>query len=212
MANIISWLMPKEEKFFEMLKEQSNNALESAKELKSFVDQYAQFDRKERKSRAQIIKNIEHKGDEITHKIIDELNNRAAPIDKEHAYKIAISLDEIIDLANTVAFRFVLFGVERIDKYITKLVDIVLNAVGEVNKIISDLRKPKGIKEHLAKIYNLEKEADEIYHEALSELFHFYKNSIDIIKYKELYELLEKITDKCKEISRITEVVAFKYA
>ena len=212
MANILSWLMPKEEKFFEMLKEQSNNALESAKELKSFVDQYAQFDRKERKSRAQIIKNIEHKGDEITHKIIDELNNRAAPIDKEHAYKIAISLDEIIDLANTVAFRFVLFGVERIDKYITKLVDIVLNAVGEVNKIISDLRKPKGIKEHLAKIYNLEKEADETYHEALSELFHFYKNSIDIIKYKELYELLEKITDKCKEISRIAEVVAFKYA
>jgi len=213
MANIMHWLVPKEEKFFDMLTEQSENALEGAKELKNFVHNYTKFERSERKTRAQVIKNIEHKGDEITHKIIENLNKTfITPIDKEDIHQMAVLLDDVVDLINAVALRFVLLGIERIDIFIVKLVDIILNSVTEVNKSIMDLRKLKDMREHYIKIHSLENEADEVYHEALSELFHFYKNSIDIIKYKEMYELLEKITDKCEEVTHVIENIVVKHA
>ena len=213
MANIMHWLVPKEEKFFEMLTEQAENVLEGAKELKSFVANYDKFERNERKSKIQAIKSIEHKGDEITHKIIESLNKTfITPIDKEDIHEMAVLLDDVIDLINAVALRFVLLGVERIDAHIIKLVDIILDAAAELNKSILDLRKLKDMREHYIKIHSLENEADEVYHEALSELFHFYKNSIDIIKYKEIYDLLEDVTDKCEDVTNVIENIVVKHA
>ncbi|MBI2656768.1 DUF47 domain-containing protein [Candidatus Woesearchaeota archaeon] len=213
MPNIMHWLVPKEEKFFEMLTEQSENALEGAKELRAFVNDYSKFERSERKSKAHVIKSIEHKGDEITHRIIEKLNKTfITPIDKEDIHQMAVLLDDVIDLINAVALRFVLLGVERIDGHIIKLVDIIHSSVAELNKSIPDLRKLKDMKGHYVKIHSLENEADDVYHEALSELFHFYKNSIDIIKYKEIYELLESITDKCEDVANVVESIVVKHA
>lgn len=213
MANIIRWLVPKEKKLFEMLAEQSENVLEGAKELKNFVDNYEKFERSERKSKANAIKTIEHKNDEITHRIIERLNKAfITSIDKEYIRQIAILLDDVIDLINAAALRFVLLSIERIDDYIVKLVGIIHSAAIELNKTVLDFKKTKNIKEHCAKIRSLENEADNVYHEALSELFHFYRNSIDIIKYKEIYELLEEITDKCKDAANVIESAAAKRA
>lgn len=213
MANIMRWLVPKEEKFFEMLAEQSQNALEAAKELKTFVDEYPKFERSERKAKVQSIKNIEHKGDELMHKLIEKLDRSfIAPINKEGIHQMAVLIDDITELVNEAALRFILLGIERIDSYITKLVDVIVNAVSEISKSISDLKKLKHLKEHYVKIHSLENEADDIYHDALSELFHFYKNSIDIIKYKEIYELLGKITDKCEDVAQVIESIAFKHS
>lgn len=213
MANIMRWLVPKEEKFFEMLAEQSQNALEAAKELKVFVDEYSKFERSERKAKAQSIKNIEHKGDELTHKIIERLDKSfITTINKEEIRQMAFLIDDITDLVNEAALRFILLGIERIDGYITKLVDVIVHSVSEISKSISDLKKLKHLKEHYAKIQSLKNEADDIYHEALSELFHFYKNSIDIIKYKEIYELLEKITDKCEDTASVIGSIAVKHS
>ena len=206
------WLAQKED-FFEMLVEQSENALESAKELKNFVDNYSKFERSERKSKAQTIKNIEHKADLVTRKIIENLDkNVRVPFEKEDIRKMTLLLDDVIDLTNTVASRFIILSIERIDENILKMSDIINNAVSEVNKAVSELRKLKHIKEHCAKISDFEKEADDVYNEALAELFHYYKNSIDIIKYKEIYELLESIADKCKHIGNLAESIATKNA
>lgn len=125
---------------------------------------------------------------------------------------MAVLLDDIIDLINTVALRFVLLSIERIDDYIIKSVDIILSAINEVNKSILGLRMLKDIKEHYVKIHSLENEAEEIYHDALSELFHFYKNSIDIIKYKDIYELLKEIIDKCIDVANVAEDIVVKHS
>ena len=213
MKKIINWLVPKEKEIFEMLARQSENALEGAKELKNFVANYDKFERSERKARAQVIKNIEYKGDEITHEIVGKLNKRfAAHIGKEDIHKIAVLLDDVTDLINEAALRFTLLGIERIDAHITKLSDIIYNCVSEVNKSIGDLKKLKDIEKHYAKIHALENEANEIYHEALSELFHFYKNSIDIIKYREIYGLLEETINKCEDVAHTVERIAVKHA
>ena len=211
MKNIIHWLLPKEKKFIDMLAEQSENAKLAASELKSFVDEYAELGRSERKSRAGSIKEIELKGDEIVQRIINGLEkNFRVPFDKEHIKNIAVLLDDITDLINAAASRFVILSIERIEGNIPKLINIIINLVDEVNEGISDLKKLKDVKAHYEKIYELEREADKVYSEALSELFHFYKNSIDIIKYKEIYDLLESAADKCKDVANIIEEIAAK--
>lgn len=167
----------------------------------------------ERKAKAQAIKNIEHKGDDITHKIIDSLNKTSiTPIDKEDIHELAVLLDDVIDLINAVSVRFVLLGMERVDKYIVKLVNLILDAISELTKSIADLRKLKEMREHYIRMHSIENEADDVYHDALSDLFHYYKNSIDIIKYKEIYELLEKITDKCEEVTHVIEGIVVKHS
>ena len=194
-----------------MLASQAENAMEGAKELKNLIENYSDIERSERKARAYAIKKIELKGDEISKKIFERLNkNFRAPIDRSQIQQIAILLDDIIDLINATASRFVILSIERIDENITKLVNLTNSIVHEVNASIADLKKMKNIKEHCKKLCELEREADEIYQSALSDLFHYYKNSIDIIKYKEIYELLESAIDKCKDIANVIEGIAVK--
>ena len=213
MKKILHWLMPKEEKFFEMLAEQSENALDAAKQLKDFINDYHKLEKSERKARAQSIKKLEHKGDDLSHGMMDKLNKTfVTPIDKEDIHQMTVLIDDLVDLIDAVALRLVLLGIERIDDYINRLAGIILEAVGEVNKHVADLRKLKYSKDHYVRIHTLENEADDVYHEALSQLFHYYKNSIDIIKYKEIYELLEKVTDKCEDITHVIEAVVVKHA
>ena len=153
MSNIMHWLVPKEERFFEMLTDQAENVLEGAKELKTFVNNYSKFERSEGKAKVQTIKSIEHKGDEITHKLLEALNKTfITPIDKEDIHQMAVLLDDVVDLIDAVAIRFVLLGVERVDDYILKLTDIILSAVSEMNKSILDLRKLKNMRDHYIKI------------------------------------------------------------
>jgi len=213
MKRIMHWLLPKEEKLLELLAELSNKCLEMANELKNFINEYAAFERSERKARVQLLKNIELQGDEISHRTIEGLNKTfRAPLDKGDMIQITVMLDDIIDLLNAAASRLVLLSIERIDVHITNMADICFASVAEVNKSILQLRNLKQLKEHCAKIYSLEKEADTIYQEALSELFHFYKNSIDIIKYKEIYELLEATADKCKDVASLLESIAARHS
>lgn len=213
MASIMHWLVPKEEKFFEMLAEQSENALEGAKQLKDFVSSYDKLEKGERKAKAQSIKSIENKGDNITHKIIEQLNKTfITPIDKEDIHQMAILLDDMTDLINAVSLRFLLLGIERTDIHINKFAGIILDCATELNKSVLDLRRLKEMNGHYVKIHSLENDADDVFCEALSELFHYYKNSIDIIKYKEIYELLEKTTDKCEEITHVIENIVVKHA
>ena len=213
MKKIIHFILPKEKKLFEMLAEQSEIVFMAAKDLKDFINEYPKLERSSRKARVQSIKRLEHKADELTRNIVYRLNKSfAMPIDKEHIYKIASFLEEISDLISDAALRFVILSIERIDGYIIKFVDVICSVMEELNKIIADLRKLKGLKENCAKIYSLENEADGIYHDALSELFHFYKNSIDIIKYKEIYGLLDKTINKCRDTADVIESIAAKHS
>ena len=209
----MNWFIPQEGQFFELLARQSENALDAATELKNFVENYEKYSSHERKSKSNSMKEIERKGDEIAHSIMEKLDTTfITPIDKEDIHRMTVLLDDVVDLINSATLRFVLLGIERIDKHIIKLVNIINHSAAELNKSVADLKKLKHVKEHYIKIHSFENEADEVYYEALSELFHFYKNPIDIMKYKEVYELLEGVTDKCKDAANVIESIVVKHA
>ena len=209
----MQWLVPQEKELFDMLAEQSQNVVESSKELKKLLDDYSDIERGERKARAYAIKKIEHKGDDTTKKIFERLNrNSRTFIDKEYIQQMAIILDDIVDLINTIASRFVVLSIERIDDSMTKLVAVINSIASEVNETILDLKKLKNMEEHCRKIREFEEKADKIYQDALADLFHFYKNSIDIIKNKEIYDFLENTADRCKDLANVIESISVKQA
>lgn len=213
MKRIMNWLVPKEKRFFELLAEQSENTLEAAKELKNFVSNYDEFERSERKARIQSIKKLKDRVNELKHNIVIVLDKSfSASINKEDAYRMAVILENIADLINSVATKFVVLSIVRIDDYTTKLIDIMNDMTEELNNCIANFKKLKDIKERCEKIFKLEIQGDNSYNEALSELFHYHKNAVDIIKYKEIYELLKDAIDKCRDVADIIEDVVAKRA
>ncbi|MBI2102045.1 DUF47 family protein [Candidatus Woesearchaeota archaeon] len=212
MRKIISFILSKEKKFLEMLSSQSEIALEASKMLKDFVDEYPGLQRSERKSRAHSIKKTGLRADELKRSIALQLESSyAVPANKEHIARIAALLGEISDLAGRTALMLVILSIERIDGYAAKMAGMAHSIIEETSKGVKSLGKPKNIKEHCERIYGLGAEAGEIYNEALSELFHFYKNSIDIIKYREIYRLLKAAVDKCSETAEILELIAARH-
>ena len=212
MKKMMHWLVPKEKRFFELLADQSLNVVKSANELKNFIGAYSDIDKSERKFKADSIKELEHLGDEIQNKIINGLDrNFRTPVDSEDIRKLTDLLDDATDLINNLASRFVILSIERIDEYTIKFADLTVKITEEVNNGILDLKKLKDAEENCKKILKLESDADSIHDDALSDLLHYYKNPVDVIKYKEIYDLFESISNKCKNISVIINSIITKH-
>ena len=213
MGKITNWLVPKDRGFFKLLNEQAENALSAVKELKNFIDNYDKIGRNERGAVAKSIKAIESKGDEIEDSIMRKIDkNFRTPYDKESVRHIASLLDDITDLADRGASRFFILSIERINDHVSNFAEISVKLVMEVKEMISDLDKLKKVKDHCSRIYGLESEADSLFNEALSDLFHFYKNPVDIMKYREIYEIIESLADKCKDTANAIESIALRHS
>ncbi len=212
MANIVHWLLPKEEKFFRMLKEQSSNVVKGARGFKDLVDSYNRLSYSKKKVFAKKIEDLEHKGDDITHKIIGELDKTfITPIDKEDIHRLAVLLDDIIDIINKTASRFIIFKITRIDSHIRDLTDIILEIAKKIDEGIMGVSKLKNMQEFYIDVNTLENTGDDLYHNALAKLFDK-EDPVEIIKYKEIYEFLESVINKCEDVSNVIESIVVKHA
>ena len=127
MTNIIHWLLPKEEKFFDMLREQASNVVDGANEFKKLIEDYNKIDESERKNFVKRIQDIEHIGDNLTHNIIGILDKTfVTPIDKEDIYRLAMLLDDVIDAIYHTSERLIIFKISKIDIHIKNLTHVVL--------------------------------------------------------------------------------------
>jgi|TARA_B100001964_G_scaffold242604_1_gene317912 hypothetical protein len=212
MSNIVSWLLPKEKKFFLMLKTQASNVVDGANEFKSLIDNYNTLSKAKRKGFVKRIKNIEDRGDNIVHNIIGSLDKTfVTPIDKEDIHKLAMLLDDVIDLIYATSTRLIIFKIDKINDNIRKLTDIIIDITGKIELGVIGVSKLKTMNRFYIDIHTLENKADDIYHEALDDLFNK-KDAIEIIKYKEIYEFLENITDKCEDVANVIESIVVKNA
>ncbi|HJN56596.1 MAG: DUF47 family protein [Candidatus Woesearchaeota archaeon] len=212
MANIIHWLLPKEEKFFHMLKKQSFNVVKGANEFKGLVENYNKLSYPKKKALVKEIKQIESNGDSLTHEIIKSLDRTfITPIDKEDIHRLTMLLDDVIDLIYATSERLIIFKIKKIDKFIIDFTKIILEIVKRIDNGILDVRKLKNMNNFYIQVHTLENKGDEIYYNALEKLFEN-KNTIEIIKIKEIYEYLENIIDKCEDIANVIESIVVKHA
>ena len=204
-----SWIHSNDKEIIDILKLQSINLL---KATRSLLDLISKFDCVyERISK---IKYLEHTGDEITYKLFDIVNKAfAVPIDREDISKLADAIDDVLDDINETAQKFFLFRIQKPNVYMVELGKVMFCAIQEIYLLISQLQKLKDTKDLIRYCRNIsgyEHQADIIYRNAIAELFET-ADPIEIIKVKEIYEMLERIVDKCEDVSNILESIIVKY-
>ena len=159
------------------------------------------------------IRRIEHVGDDLTHSILTKLNQTfITPFDREDIHKLASSLDDVLDLINSAGARIAMYKITQPPPAAAELARIILLQSQELAKAVPLLQKNGDVLLHCMEINRLENEADQVSREAIGELFEREKDPINLIKIKELIEVLETATDKAEDAADVLETVALKNA
>jgi predicted phosphate transport protein (TIGR00153 family) len=201
-------IIPRETKFFDLFEDMACNVTDGARVLRGILQT---FDNVE--AQVQKIKEIEHRGDDMTHAVITKLNQTfITPFDREDIHRLASSLDDVLDFVNAAGQRLVLYKIRSAPAAAAELAGLIVRQSEELTKAVSLLEKNKHVLEHCVEINRLEDEADRVCREAIAYLFEHEKDPIALIKMKELYEVLEMATDKAEDAANVLEAVVLKSA
>ncbi|MBC7187953.1 MAG: DUF47 domain-containing protein [Calditrichaeota bacterium] len=199
-------ILPKHERFFEMFAEAAANIQEAAQLLVQMLESGKEAERFGRQ-----IKELEHKGDKLTHEIINKLNTTfVTPFDREDIYALCRALDDVIDLVDSAADRVYLFELTNPGEDAVKLAKIIAEASAEIVRGVSLLRHPAQMCVHCIEINRLENEGDRVFRHGLAKLFHNCTDPIEIIKLKDFYQDLELATDRCEDVANVLEAISVK--
>lgn len=201
-------MIPREAKFFDMFADLSRNITEGAKLLQDILQHS-----RDAESRVKKLQEIEHRADDITHAIITKLNQTfITPFDREDIHRLASSLDDVLDFVNAAAVRLTLYRIFDPPPAASELAGLIVQQSEELAIGVSLLQNNQNVLDHCVEVNRLENEADRVSRKAIAELFDREKDPIQLIKLKELYEVLENATDKAEDAANVLEAVALKSA
>lgn len=201
-------LLPKEDEYFTLFSQMTAKMQEASNALVEMVQgDPANFEIVTKK-----IKDAEHGCDAITHEITTKLNKSfITPFDREDIFALSVSLDDVIDYIDAAARAILMYDIKEITDHAKHLAKVIQTLTIEINSAISMLKKPNNMNQHIVEIHRLENEADDVYFRAIGELFHNSPDVLSVIKWKELYEILESATDKCENVANIIESIMLKH-
>ena len=203
--------IPREEKFFDLFEESARNLVRAAQLLAQLLEDWEDVE-----ERARQLTELEHHGDNITHRIIAQLHATfVTPIDREDIAQLAERMDDVMDFMEGAAVALVLYKVSQPTERAKELADILIRVTSEVSKAIPRLRHRKQLDQipgHCIEINRLENEADAVLRSALGELFDHQVDIAEVIKWREIYEHMENATDRCEDIANVLEGVMIKRA
>ena len=204
-------LIPKEKKFFVLFEQSTQNAVKITQQLRDML-----FIWENVKERVGIINDLEHQGDAITHQIFEQLHRSViTPFDREDIALLAHSLDDVTDFIHAAADAMLLYKVERPTHRAKELAEIAVQAVAEVENAVSEMHDRAGrnrLLKRCIEINRLENIGDTVYRSAMAELFDDSADIADLIKWREIYNHMESVIDRCEDIANILEGVSIKYA
>ncbi len=204
-------LVPQSQRFFELFEEDAKNLLAGAKLLREMMDTYAQAPRLVKK-----LESLEHEGDRISHDLFAELNKTfVTPLDREDIHALASAMDSVMDQIEAAGDTMVMYGVEAPTEQSKLLADIIVDSAEQVYQAVAVLRARRNLREILVncvEINRLENEADEVRRKVLGDLFREETDVIKLIKWREIYELLERATDGCEDVADTLQTIVLKNA
>jgi predicted phosphate transport protein (TIGR00153 family) len=206
----LSFLQKKNSFYFKFEQAAKNNAL-AAKELQALCKSF-----KNPKKSAEKIHELEHKGDTISHEIFDELyTSFVTPLDREDIIALTHSLDDFIDLIHAAADDMNNYSIKKPTVVAIQLANIITEMANIIEKVVPYMRKrrdfPK-ISKAIIEINDLESKADQLFKQAIRDLFKKPKNAIEVVKWHAIYQTLEDITDKAEDIGDVFRGLIIKYA
>ncbi len=200
-------LIPREEKFYDDFKSMADELRRGTRLLEAMLAVDPPL-----ADKAHEIKEVEHKCDFLTHEIIQRLNKTfVTPIDREDIHELARTLDDVMDAIDNAASLIPLYKIDRIRPGARELTRVIIQQCDEIRVAVEALEQRKGVLERAIEINRLENEADRIHKNAISQLFDEETNPIAVLKWKEIYDLLEEATDACEDVANLLENVVVKH-
>jgi len=205
--------LPKDRIFYTLFEEVSETVHKMAILLQEMVNQADPDKRAEIQAQ---IENLEHKNDDATHTIFTELGiNFITPFDREDIHSLATALDDIADYIYSSSKKISFYKINPNDQGIHKLAEMVYQGSIEIKKAVKGLRDMKNLREMteaLVKINSIENQADDIFDLSIEKLFSEENDFKEVIKKREIYQVLEIATDKCEDAANVIESIIIKYA
>jgi predicted phosphate transport protein (TIGR00153 family) len=202
----MSPLIPRDNTFFQMFSQASENLIAGARVM---VDLFTDY--KDVEAKIGELRRIERTGDEITHNVFTKLNQTfITPFDREDIHALASSLDDVLDFLNAAGARILMYRITNPPPAALDLSRLILQQAQELHRALPLLRKNGDILTHCVEINRIENEADVVSRAAIGRLFDEEKNPITLIKIKELLEFLEAATDKAEDVANVLETVVLK--
>ena len=160
-----------------------------------------------------LIKDQEHQADVITHDIISRIDQSfVTPIDREDIHLLASRLDNVIDLIDGTARRAAMFHITEAHPAAHRLCEVLVKATDHIDAAVHRMKDSKVVGEEGVRVKKLEEEGDALYHQAVGELFKGTPDPLEVIKWKELYDTLERAIDQCEDVSNVLQSIALKHA
>src|SRR5689334_17341137 len=205
--------MPKNKVFYELFESVADNAAKMGSLLRDVVAE-ADFDK--RTAIINQIEDLEHANDELTHSIFTELGrNFITPFDREDIHYLASSLDDIADYIYASAKKINFYRVNPNDMDMQKMAELIEQGAQQIRIAVLELRNMKNMRnitEALVKINSIENQADDIFDMSIERLFATEPDAKEVIKKREIYQVMEIVTDKCEDASNVIESIIIKYA
>jgi uncharacterized protein len=202
-------LIPREVRFFDLFEQQSQHIIKGAQLLRELVNNFS-----DARAKSHAIKEVEHQGDQITHDIVKKLNTTfITPIDREDIHDLATRLDDVLDFIEAAAERLVVYRIKEPTSASRAMAEVIVQQTHAMERAIKCLRTmDPGFHEHAVEVNRLENSADNLLRDSLAALFEEQADPIEVIKWKEIYETMETVTDRCEDVVNVIEGIILKMA
>lgn len=209
--SLFNFLRKDDGNFYQWFDDAANNALQAALALRDLC-----YDYRNVKEAAARLHEFEHRGDEIGHRIYEQLNKTfITPLDREDIISLYSAIDDVTDYVHSAADLMSVYKVETIPPIAQQLSDCIVGCAEEVVKAVPHLRKRSELDQILPsviQINSLENKADDLKRDGLAELFSHPEDVVHIIKWRDIYEEMEQATDKAEDIADVLRGLAIKHA
>jgi uncharacterized protein len=203
-------LLPRDEKFFDLFTSVATLSVDAAKlQLDLLRANPAQ-----RGPIVDAIKRLEHQADQITLEVVTRLDRVfITPLDREDIHLLASRLDDVVDLIDGTAHRVQMYHAGEAPEGAFLLADVIIRATKELLAAVQGLEKNKDkvVLDACAQVKRLEEEGDSYYHEWVAKLFDGSPDALMVIKWKEIYDTLEKTLDHMEDAGNVLESISIKH-
>jgi predicted phosphate transport protein (TIGR00153 family) len=204
-------LLPRDEKFFDLFSSVARLSVEAAKLQVDLL----KADTMRRRAIVDAIKRLEHEADQVTHDVVTRLDRVfITPLDREDIHLLASRLDDVVDLIDGTASRVQMYQAGEAPSGAVLMADVVLRATQQLLVAVMGLEKNKDrvVLDACAQVKRLEEEGDSVYHEWVARLFDGTPDALMVIKWKEIYDTLEKTLDHMEDAGNVLESISIKHA
>jgi len=202
-------LLPHDQTFFQFFEQHGAKTVEGCRALLALIESPADLE-----AQSQRVAQIEQECDDITHAVVASLHKTfITPLDRNDIYRLITHMDDIMDLVEAAADRFALYEIHHSTPDVGELARALVSSAEHVRAAVSglrDMKQAESILQHCIEINRLENVADKILRSALARLFREEKDPIAVIKWKEIYEILESATDRCEDVANVIEGVVLE--